>query len=65
MAVESRVKDYLNEHGIKQAFVADRAGINISYFNEKLNGRYKFSLEEYVKICDVLKVPHDTFTKEE
>lgn len=36
MAVESRVKDYLNEHGIKQAFVADRAGINISYFNEKL-----------------------------
>lgn len=61
--VGERIKAYLTEEGLKQIKIAEKVGIANDKFNLGMNGKRKIPLDEYVKICEVLGVPFDTFIK--
>lgn len=55
------IRSYLDDNGISQAFVCDKAGFSPSIFNAMLQERRKIVAQEYFKICDALGVSLDTF----
>ncbi len=59
--MHARIKQYLEDHGIKQSFLQKKLGISITSCNAMLNGKRGISAEEYFKICDALKVGLETF----
>lgn len=61
MHVYQKVKQYLEEHGIRQSFVADKCGISASTFNSMLNGKRKMYAEDLRMICYALEVPPEAF----
>lgn len=61
METGSKIKQYLLEHGISQAFVSRTTGIPAPKLNLSLNGRRRLSFDEYERICGTLGVGVDTF----
>lgn len=59
----NRIKDYLNEKGIKQKMIAQKIGMDENTLSATLSGRRKMLACEYLSICDALQVPPDTFWK--
>lgn len=57
----SDIKKYLEENGIKQAFVSEKTGIPAPILNMILNDNRKIEANEYMKICDAIGVPLDQF----
>lgn len=57
------IKDYINEKGMIQKRIAERAGIQRSRFNDILNGKRPMEASEYFRICDALEVGVDTFAQ--
>ena len=60
-----RIKEYLDENGIKYSYVADEIGIQKSTFSAMLNGRRKIVADEYFDICRVLRVELGFFMEDE
>ncbi len=54
-------KEYLENRGIKQTFVAQQIGISIANLNAILTGRQKCSLEQYVSLCHLFELPFGKF----
>lgn len=54
-------KNYLEENGYKQKFIAAKADITETTLSEILTGRRKCSLENYVNFCRVLGLPFGQF----
>lgn len=63
MEVGLMIKEYLETHGISQAFISRETNINPIKLNMSLNGNRKLSLDEYSLICGVLKVDTNKFLK--
>ena len=42
--------------GLTQPDVANAMGINVATFNAKLNGTRRIYMDEYVKLCEILKL---------
>lgn len=61
MDVGTKIKNYLEEKGISQAFVSSKSGIPPAKLNLALNSKRKLSLAEYESICWALGVGVDTF----
>lgn len=61
MDVGTKIKNYLEEKGISQAFVSSRSGIPPAKLNLALNSKRKLSLSEYESICWALGVGVDAF----
>lgn len=62
MGIGARIKKYLDEKGIKQAFVAEKAGITPSQMSDICNERVKsIDCVVYFRICKALGVPLETF----
>lgn len=59
--VGARIKSYLTEKGIKQAYVADKAGLTASQMSDICIHDRKIDCIEYYKICKALEVPFETF----
>lgn len=57
----SDIKKYLEENGIKQAFVSEKTGISAPILNMMLNDNRKIEANEYMKICDAIGVPLEQF----
>lgn len=57
------IKKYLEERGISQAYISEKAQISRAGFNLALNGKRKFTLTEYAAICYVLGVDTNFFLK--
>ena len=57
------IKKHLEERGISQAYISEKAQISPAKFNLALNGKRKFTLTEYAAICYVLKVDTNYFLK--
>lgn len=55
------VKKMIEDNGIKQKAVAERADITERQFSLILSGKRKCDIEEYVRICMALNVPVTTF----
>ena len=56
-----RLKQFIEERGLIQKFVAQKTGIEEVALSNILNGRQKCSLENYVKLCNFFNVPFDSF----
>lgn len=54
-------KKYLDDNGYKQKYVAQKANINEANFSAIVTGKNKCSLENYVAICQALKVKFGAF----
>lgn len=58
-----KIKNYLKDNGITQAFLSRRTKIEPAKLSLALNGERKLSLDEYAVICGVLGVNTDFFLK--
>ena len=59
--VGARIKRYLEEHGIKQSFVAKEVGLSPSQMSDICVRDRTIDCVEYYKICKVLNVPLEMF----
>lgn len=59
--VYQKVRLYLEENGIKQISVAQKAGISISTFNAILNGKRTLYADDLRAICYALNVSPEKF----
>ena len=50
------VKARMTLLGLTQPDVAAAMGINVATFNAKLNGSRRIYLDEYLKLCEILKL---------
>ena len=57
------LKEYIDERGIKQKAVAEKAGIDDVKLCMILQGKRKCEAGEYVSLCNVLGVNPNTFMK--
>lgn len=64
MTIGERVKEYIQERGIKQRFLAENAEVDDSKISRFLNGTQDIGVLEYYKVCEALGVPMETFIKE-
>lgn len=63
MEVGLKIKKYIEDNGISQAHIGRETGIDVVKLNLGLNGKRRFSFDEYALICGVLKVNTDFFVK--
>lgn len=42
--------------GLTQPAVAEMMGINVATFNQKLNNKRRIYVDEYIKLCEILKL---------
>lgn len=61
MCVGSKIKNYLDESGITQKYLSEKANIELPKLNLALNGKRKMTFEEYENICWALGVGVDRF----
>lgn len=57
------IGSYLENNGITQTYLSERSGMTTNALNLSLKGKRKLTADEYIKICDALKVPYDLFVK--
>lgn len=61
MYVYEKVRHYIDENGIKQISVAEKAGIPNVTFNAIMNGKRTMYAEDLRAICIALNVSPETF----
>jgi putative transcriptional regulator len=54
MAVKNRLKDYLNQNGIKQIWLAEQVGVTRGTIGNIVNHKYTPTLDLAFKICITL-----------
>ena len=64
MDVARRIKEYLEINGVKQSFVAEKAGIDNAIFNNILNGKQRLTVDRLLLICKALNVKPEFFLNE-
>ena len=60
-----KVKEYLDENGIKYSYLSEKIGMPMNTLSLVLNGKRKMSVEEYFTICEALELPVNTFEPKE
>jgi len=56
MQVYERVKKYINESGMKQGVIAERAGLSAQAMSAMMNGKRKMYADDLEELCRVLGV---------
>ena len=64
MEAEVKLKKYVEEHGISQAFICDKTGIDKSTMSKILAGKRKLTANELILIAKALEVSDIFFTEE-
>lgn len=59
-----KIRDYMDNKGIKQTFLAEKTGLSLQAINTILNGSRKIEANEYFEICKALDKPLEFFFKE-
>lgn len=59
--IGAAIKEYLEQNGIKQSFVASKVGITPAQMSEICNKGRTIDCVLYYKICSALNVPLDQF----
>lgn len=62
--VGKKIKEYLTENGIKQAFLVEKTGLTACQISNICIHDRKIDCIEYYKICKALGVPLDYFLKD-
>jgi len=58
------IKEYLTDHGIKQSFLAQQAGLTDQIISDICVRDRKVSALENYKICKALELPSDYFVSQ-
>ncbi len=61
MGVNEKLKQYLEEHGIKQSFLVEKTGMPHWIISNIINGNRKISANELGSIAKALNVSADIF----
>lgn len=61
MTIEAKIKNYLQENGIKQKWLSEKTGIQDTKISMTLNGHRRLTFAEYELICGALDLTVDTF----
>ncbi len=61
MEVNEKIKQYLDEHGISQAFLVNKTGIAQEKISNMINGKRNITAKELGKITRALNVSADIF----
>ena len=61
MRVYQKVREYIEENGIKQVVVAQKAGISKTTFNAIMNGKRTLYADDLRAICIALDVSPEVF----
>lgn len=64
MKMHQRIKQHIENNGLKINFVADKAGINPKRFYRLVNGDSPLVVDEYEMICKGLEVDTGYFFEE-
>ena len=56
----NRIKDYLDEKGIKYSFISGKTGIPMNILSPMLNEKREIKAVEYFEICNALGVSLET-----
>lgn len=59
--IGNRIKEYLKENGIKQAFLVEKTGLTNCQISDICNNDRKLDCVEYYKICKALSLPLNYF----
>lgn len=59
--IGEKIGEYLDENGITQAFLAEKAKMTPISVSMVVNGARKVSAEEYIRICRALKLDLEYF----
>lgn len=59
-----RIRTYIKDKGLKQRWVAEGAGMTDLEISQYLTGRKRMTADAYIRICDALEVPLETFRPE-
>ena len=65
MVVEARISEYIRNHGIRQSFICEKADIDQDAFSKILNGKRDMKLDDFERMCKVLKKSPNDFVKPE
>lgn len=55
------LKDYIETHGLKQNYVAEKMGMTPSNFNKRITGRLKFTADFALKVAAALNIKPNIF----
>lgn len=55
------IKQYLDDHGIKQSFLVLKTGIKAGRMSDLMNGKAVMSIDEFSKICKALELEPTVF----
>lgn len=61
MKVYEKVRAYLDQHGLKQKVVAEKAGIPKTTFNAIMNGKRTMYADDLKAICLALNISPEIF----
>lgn len=61
MKINNRIRQYIENNGLKFGFVAERSSIDDSKFSRMMTNQQAIKTDEYEKICKVLSVPTSYF----
>lgn len=61
MSIEHSIREYLDSHGITQAFISRKCEWPKQKTNAIMLGKKKLTANEYGEVCDALGVPYDYF----
>ena len=60
MEVQEKVKQYIQNNGIKQSFLVEKTGLSKDIVSAIINKKRKMSADEYELFCKALnKTPND------
>jgi transcriptional regulator with XRE-family HTH domain len=62
--VGAKIKEYLDNHGIKQSWLASKVGLSPSQMSDICIKDRTIDCVVYFKICKVLNVPLEEFLKD-
>ena len=62
--IGEKIGEYLDENGITQAFLAEKAKMTPISVSMMVNGTRKVSAEEYIRICRALKLDLEYFAND-
>lgn len=62
--IGTKIKDYLADNGIKQAFLAEKTGLSPSQVSDICIHDRKIDCIEYYKICKALNLELDYFFRD-
>lgn len=65
MSLGEKIKNYITERGIKQTFLAEKAGIPDSTMSKILSGQLDIAADKYYLICKTLGLSADYFFEDE